>query len=200
MGILNDALPRDAQAKRATEQTVKSDYGVHDAQFIGMTPDYVYVNDFEKCRVCKGSGLGRKEGESCFLCTGNGKRTEKRVKLQYKMRSGILEEEEVNFKLSPPGTGKDGTPLSPSTLFIRLRTFSRLRDATPAQLDEWYTTLEKPIKIAVSLVIEDNKNATALKITNVMLRGGATAAPTPPTPPPTPPPNDVDDNYDDLPF
>jgi len=168
MGVLSGAMPRQ---KNDQGTQVKSDYGSYRGFFIGMTQPVEWVSQWgDKCRVCKGARTGRNGQDDCFFCHGSGLRTEQHVKLRYQLENGITEEEEVNFTLTGPGTGRDGTPLSPSTLFLRLRTLSGLRDADAAALDQWYSALPVPIKIPITVNIQDNKSATALKITDVMLR------------------------------
>lgn len=182
MGLLEKALPRDLQPKASASVTINSPKGVYRALFIGMENPWEWVSDFavDKCRACKGTKNGwNGEPGGCQICHGTGRRTELHTKLRYHLETGILEEEEVNFKISPPGIGKDGQPLSPSTLFLRLRTLSGIPNATEQQLDDWYTALGKPIKVPCQVVIDDNKTASALKIANVLSAAGKGSPPAP---------------------
>jgi hypothetical protein len=168
MGALSQALPREHQQ---AESAVKSDSGYYKAQFLGLTDPYEWVTTWgDKCRNCKGQKTNRNGDQPCFVCKGSGLQTEQRVKIQYKLENGNLEEEEVNFKLSAATTLRDGQPISPSKLFIRLRTLSGNRQATPAQLDEWYSSLKQPIRIPCNVVINGNKSGTAFVITDVLPR------------------------------
>lgn len=174
MGLLSKALPRDQRPKIEHEETVKSSKGMYSGFFLGMSEEYTWVSDWpnDKCRACKGSKTYN--DEVCFLCAGTGRKTEQRVKLRYELDNGNVEEEDVSFKLSPGGMGRDGTtPLSPSTMFIRLRSLSGLKNPTPAEVDAWYSSLTPPIRIPCSVVINDNKTGSALKITDVLARGSA---------------------------
>lgn len=200
MGLLTKALPRDKQITKQ-EPTVKSDYGMYNGFFIGITEPFRWVSEFgDKCRVCKGEKTGRNGEGVCFLCEGTGVRTEDHVKLRYRLENSITEEEEVSFKVSPSGIGRDGTPLSPSTLFHRLRTFSGMEQPTPDDLDKWYTELKKagPIRIPVQVVIADNKTGTLLKITNVLVPRKASAASEPAPHAPASAPEE--DDLGDIPF
>ena len=203
MGLLSDALPREQMTQ---ESAIKSDRGVYRAYFIGMTPKYAWISPFgDACRLCKGSRNGRNgEPGECVGCNGTGKKTEDRVKLRYHLENNEIEEEEVNYKLSAGGQSRDGkTFFSPTTLFVRLRALSGIRDATEQQIDAWYSELPQPPKVPCTVVINDNKNQTALKIESVMLRqvpqraNGAASQSTaarppqpqaPPTRQPAPPP------------
>ena len=171
MGLLEKALPR-AQQTVSAAVTINSPKGIYRAYFIGMEQPFEWVSDFaaDKCRLCaKNPGLGYNGEGVCSACNGTKRRTELHTKLRYHLENGALEEEEVNFKIAPPGMSKDGNPLSPSTLFLRLRTLSNLPNASEKDLDDWYTGLTKPIKIPCQVIIGDNQNATALKITEVIL-------------------------------
>jgi len=167
MGLLAKALPRGEAA--SVTQTVQSPKGVYRAFFVGITDPIERVSEWnDKCRLCKGTGSGYNGDGDCRVCHGTGKRTEQKVKLLYSLENGVVEQEEVNFKLAGPGTGKDGTPLSPTTLFLRLREFSGIVNATEDKVDEWYSSLVKPIKIPVQVIIGDNQKGTATKITDVV--------------------------------
>jgi hypothetical protein len=169
MGILSKALPRD---QRQSEPTVHSGRGMYNGFFTGMSEPFTWTSEWanDKCRVCRGTGKGRadKDDEKCFLCGGHGRKTDQRVTLSYELENGIVETEEVSFKLTEAGTSRDGQPLSPSTLFVRLRSLSGLRNPKPAELDEWFSSLPTPIRVPCSVVINDNKSQTALKITDVL--------------------------------
>jgi len=181
MGSLNDALPRE-NATASAEHAVKSERGLYKAFFIGITAPFEWVSDFaqDKCKNCRGEKTNKAGTEPCYLCNGSGKKTETRTRLRYHLENGFIEEEEVNYKLSPPSTGKDGNPLSPSTFFVRLRSLSEIKGADPTALDAWYTSLPTPIKVPCFVVIQDNRSGTALKITDVLPR--AKGAATPPGP------------------
>jgi hypothetical protein len=177
MGLLAKALPRGESA--SVQNTVQSPKGVYRAFFVGITDPVERVSEWnDKCRLCKGTGNGYgDEPQGCRVCHGTGKRTEQKVKILYSLENGVVEQEEVNFKLAGPGTGKDGTPLSPSTLFLRMREFSGLQHATEDGLDEWYSSLVKPIKIPVQVIIGDNQKGTATKITDVVRPSAMVRAP-----------------------
>lgn len=179
MGKLADAMPRQRVPEGEGAPSIQSERGVHRGIWIGMSPPVEWVSPWpnEACRLCKGQGTGYNGEGVCNVCHGTKKRTEKHVKMLYQLANGITEEEELNFKISPPGMGKNTQPLSPSTLFVRLRTLSGLKDPTVEQIDEWFTALSNPPNIPCQVVVDDNKNATYLKITNVLLvhEGGAQA-------------------------
>lgn len=170
MGILTQALPREQRPDAQQQSTVKSPVGIYRGLFVGMTDPFEYVSAWanEKCRVCKGQGTGYNGEGECRVCHGTKKRTEQHVKLLYSLENRVVEEEEMTFKLSGPGMGRDGQPLSPSTLFIRLRTLSGMPSATEVQLDDWYSSLQKPIKIPCQVIVDFNKTGTLTKITNVV--------------------------------
>jgi hypothetical protein len=169
MGELGAALPRQQQSE---DSKIKSENGVYRAIFLGLSAPFQFVSNFanEQCRLCKGQGSGIRGEGKCSQCGGSGRRTEQHVKLSYRLENNNVEEEEVNFKLLPAGMTAQGQPLSPTTLFLRLRTLSGNRNATPADLDAWYSALPKPIKIPCTVVIGDNKSGTASKITAIQLR------------------------------
>ncbi|MDP9025673.1 MAG: hypothetical protein M3N13_09910 [Candidatus Eremiobacteraeota bacterium] len=195
MGALAGAIQQTAAA--AAESKIKHESGVYEAQFVGMSEPFTYVSPWgDKCRLCKGQGRSKNGNDACRACEGSGNLTEKHAYLHYKFKDGSTEEEEVNFKLLPAGTNAAGQPLSPTTLFIRLRSFSGNREASPAQLDEWYTSLvaSGSVRVPITLVIGDNKSGTALKITAVQLRQAGASAKVQPPPPPD---NDDDES---LPF
>lgn len=180
MGLLQGALPR-APREIQGRPIVQSDYGSYRGYWVGMTPTVAEKSEWnDQCRVCKGAGTGRNGEGQCTFCGGDGIRVDTFVMLKYALENGITEVEKVAFKVSPPGQMRDGTVQSPSTLFKRLRTFSGLRDADAAQLDQWVTSVlgddlnhPKPVKIPITVNIGDNQKATALKITDVMLRQNA---------------------------
>lgn len=185
MGLLSGAMPRSGGTK-VNVPTVQSDEGSYRAYFIGMSEPSAERSQWdEKCRVCKGAGTGRNgEAQGCTFCGGDGVRVDKFVHLQYLLEGGVIEQEKVTFKLSPPGTGRDGTPLSASTLFKRMRTFSGLREADAAALDQWYSGLgSAKIKIPITVNIGYNNDGSALKISDVVARkapaGAASPAPAP---------------------
>ena len=204
MGLLDEAMPRNAAAD--SEIKIKSPNGVYRAFWLGMATSYEWVSPYkEQCRLCKGSKRGYNGEGDCQACHGSGKRTEMRTKLIYKLENGETEEEEVNFKLMPSGTTQDGKILSPTTLFLRLRAFSGNRQATPADLNQWFSALPSPIRIPVQVVINDNKSGTASKIVDVSLRPNGAAKPAQqPAPQPEKAPEPVHTDYefnnDDLPF
>lgn len=203
MGVLSDALPKSASHSQ-TEPTIQSDRGFYEAQFIGMTNPFKWVSGYktDKCRNCKGSGKNKAGTEACYLCEGTGEKRETHVKLQYRLKNGIVEEEEMNFFIVPPRTSSDGKPLSPSTLFVRLRSLSGIKakpEDMPSLLDEWYTGLSRPINVPCTIVIEDNKTGSALKITNVMSREVGNKA-APPPPPQDEPPFIDNGDPEEVPF
>ena len=206
MGLLAAAI-HGAGAPQTS--TVNSGQGVYRAYFIGITDPVVWKSEYkqrDKCRVCKGTGQGRSESDRCFLCGGDGVRTETHIKLRYKRETGAIEEEEVNFKLAPQGQLKDGSPMSATKLYTRFRAMSQLRgEVSPQMLDEWFSSLPQPINIPVTVVIEPNANDTALKITSVTYRQQANGAqksagqaipPQRQAPPPQREPNPFDDDID----
>jgi hypothetical protein len=198
MGALSQALPREHQV---ADTGAKSESGVYKAQFLGLSDSYEYVSPWhnDKCRNCKGNGKNKNGDQACYLCGGSGKLTETRVKLIYKLENGQTEEEIVNFKMSPAGTSRDGQPLSPSKLFVRLRTLSGNRQASPQQLDEWYSNLTQPIRIPCSVVINGNKTGDRFVITDVLAR--TPNAPAAPAPAPSDEFASPDDDIDDsVPF
>jgi len=182
MGALDAALPRD-RTSTVSEHPVKSGTGSYRAYFIGITEPYTVVSEHgDKCRACKGVGTYQDSGNDCRACSGTGKRTDTQTLLRYHLENGNIEEEEVRFYLTPPKMGTDGTPHSPSTFFIRLRSLSGIKDATPASLNAWFTGLPEPIKVPCFVNIGDNKFGTALRITDVLRRvqpGAAAAKPAP---------------------
>lgn len=173
MGLLNDALPREARVSQA-EPTVQSEMGSWHGHFTGISEPFEFVSPWgnEKCRVCRGSGLSKDENQDCFLCHGTGKRTEKHVYLDYVLENGVVEREEVNYILTPPRTITNAaggtTPLSASKLFARLRAISGIRTEDPGLLDQWYSELPQPVSVPIVCIIGENQKGTALKITQVM--------------------------------
>lgn len=195
MGLLEAALP----SSNTQEPTLKSGKGIYRGYFIGLSEPFKFVSKWgDKCRLCKGKGTNYNGDGHCRVCGGSGTLTETHVKLRYHLENAVIEEEEVNFKLLPAGTSATGTPLSPTTLFLRLRTLSGDNRATEQSLDAWYSALPQPIKIPITVVIGDNKSGNALKITAVELRQqGAPAA----AAPVAAPIEEFDENFDsDLPF
>lgn len=178
MGVLSGALPRSGGSTSSTP-LVKSEEGSYRAYFTGMSEPFSERSQWgDKCRVCKGTGQGRNgDPQGCTFCGGDGERVDKYVKLMYHLETGEVEEEKVTFKLSAPGTGKDGTPLLASTLFKRLRTFSGLREADAAALDVWYSSIASTkIKIPVTVNIGYNNSGDMLKISDVVGRRAPQAA------------------------
>jgi hypothetical protein len=161
---ISGAIPQQSQF---TKTTVKSDYGVHDGYFVGVGEPYKEASN-DPCRLCHGSRKD-KNGAVCFVCEGSGRRIDTKAALLYDLDNGHREEEIVNFVLTEPRTGKDNKPLSPSTMYVRFRTFSGLKDVN--EINRWASELPEKVRIPVQLIIEDNQNATALRISKVLARG-----------------------------
>lgn len=157
---LSGAIPQE----RFATTTVKSSYGVHDGYFVGVGEPFKEVSN-DPCRLCKGSRKD-KNGDQCFVCEGSGKRIDTKAALLYDLSDGTREEEIVNFMLTEPRTGPDGKPYAPSTMYLRFRTFSGLKD--PREINKWASDLPDEVRIPVQLVIEDNSSGTALKISKVL--------------------------------
>jgi hypothetical protein len=172
MGILSGAIPRQIE-----KVSLKSPKGVYQGFFTGMAAPYQWESPWQN-DPCKGCG-GTKRSKAmpdlmCSRCGGTGLRIENHVKLYYSLENGVTEEEDVQFKISAPSTGKNAAgqtvAFSPSTLYLRLRELSGIPNATPEQLDAWYDSLHQPISVPIILMIGDNQAGTALKIASVTLR------------------------------
>lgn len=168
---LSGAIPQPRVQFTTTK--VKSDYGVHDGYWIGMGEPFK-EKAFEPCKRCKGQRVDR-NGNQCQACEGTGSRVDTKVALYYDLENGNREEEIVNFALTPPSQGQDGKVYSASTMFLRFRTFSGLKD--PIEISHWASTLPANPRVPVQLVIEDNKNGTALKIGQVLRRNPSAQQP-----------------------
>ena len=172
MGKLTDALPRQ-KVKEENETPVKHNRGTHPALWIGMSTPHEVVSQWanDKCKLCKGKGTGYNGEGECRACHGSGRLTEIRVNLLYRFEDGVIEEEDVNYKISTSGQNPEtGQMYSPSTLYMRLCEFADMQGPSEKAIDDWYSALPDPPNIPIEVSIGFNKPRTALKITNVALR------------------------------
>ena len=139
MGLLAKALPRGESA--SVQNTVQSPKGVYRAFFVGITDPVERVSEWnDKCRLCKGTGNGYgDEPQGCRVCHGTGKRTEQKVKILYSLENGVVEQEEVNFKLAGPGTATAGQKRKK----VQYETWSSTRPdpasgALPGRCRQWF--------------------------------------------------------------
>lgn len=144
--------------------------GLHEAGFVGMGEPFEKYDYFKGCKNC---GVKNEKGEilpgvGCTQCEGTGKLKGKYVLLNYDI-DGVIESEEMSYKLSAPGQTSTGKSLSPSTLFLRMRTFFDKHDPNTQAIA--YDEFEKAGKpLPVTLMVDDNQSGKATKIKAVMLR------------------------------
>ena len=183
MGKLTAAMPRQ-KGEPDTSKAAKSPRGTHDAVFVGMSVPKPYVSEYrtDKCRLCKGQGTGYNGEGDCRVCEGSGRLTETHVILRYKLASGVVEEEEMNFILTGGGgVTASGEPKSASTLFLRMSELSGMPQPTAEKLDAWYSGLIEPIAIPCQVTINYNKARTFFRIVSVILADGTQTQPAPAT-------------------
>ena len=179
---------------------IHSGEGVHPGVFVGLTEPKVETNKWEKCQVCDGKGTGApRNGQpgapgGCYKCGGDGMRRDSKVSLVYEMDNGHTELEEVNFKVTPPGVGRDGkTPIGSSTLYDRFYALSRIKPkqgekvVSSRALIDWYTGFgdgTTPVagdgKVSVPMFLsvgDDPNHPGTLKIESVKPRNTDDAAP-----------------------
>jgi hypothetical protein len=167
MGKLQGAYGSTATYEKTTLKIDRE--GDFQAYFIGLTKPWTETSNNYSCKLCKGEGTGRNgEPEGCVRCNGSGKRVEQKTKLRYEMRHGI-EEEVVSFKLAPPGN-YNGKATKASTMYLRFARLADLPQATPEQLDQWFSTLPEPCRVPCMVRIEYNDTGDALVIKGVRLR------------------------------
>lgn len=150
---------------KKTEVTIG--YGAHYGYFTGLHDKFTEHSQFP-CGACKGQATIN--GETCRKCEGTGKKSTEKVAIRYAIRNStgafVVQDEWVNYSLSEPGTLKDGSPKSPSTLWIRMRAISEGK-STESEIMAWFAELPRPIKVPVEVMVTDNAKGDAHIIASV---------------------------------
>jgi len=143
---------------------LKIGYGAHRGYFLGLGDTFVEHSTFA-CRTCKGQR--QIQGDDCRACSGSGKKSTTKVPILYQLGPDLIQEEFVTYAVTEPGKLQDGTPKSPSTLWVRIKALSGL--TVPSEQSAWYANLPKPIKIPIEVMVVDSEAGNGLVIAAVRL-------------------------------